>query len=122
MASGRQTTRVSASRRTGTRNWRPNDRSHARRAARHQATRQDLSDQDMRVGLLPVRFLNVRCGQHRFEAFMENDFPVTHSTLAINALMTNVLPDYDIGIPLECRFLHLGLTDTNLVKTRDGQY
>src|SRR5258705_213100 len=91
MASGRQTTLVSASRRTGTRNWRPNDRSHARRVARHQA-------------------------------FMENYFPVTHSTLAINALMTDVLPDYDIGIPLECRLLHLGLNDTYLVKTLDGQY
>jgi len=47
---------------------------------------------------------------------MENYFPVTHSTLAINALMTDVLPDYDIGIPLECRLLHLGLNDTYLVK------
>ena len=53
---------------------------------------------------------------------MENYFPVTHSTLAINALMTDVLPDYDIGVPLECRLLHLGLNDTYLVKTRDGQY
>src|SRR5258705_1213722 len=53
---------------------------------------------------------------------MENYFPVTHSTLAITALMTDVLPDYDIGIPLECRLLHLGLNDTYLVKTRDGQY
>ena len=53
---------------------------------------------------------------------METYFPVTHSTLAIKALMTDVLPDYDIGIPLECRLLHLGLNDTYLVKTRDGQY
>jgi Ser/Thr protein kinase RdoA (MazF antagonist) len=36
--------------------------------------------------------------------------------------MTDVLPDYDIGTPLECRFLQLGLNDTYLVKTRDGQY
>jgi Ser/Thr protein kinase RdoA (MazF antagonist) len=53
---------------------------------------------------------------------MENHFPVTHSTLATNALMTDVLPEYDIGIPLECRLLCLGLNDTYLVKTRDGQY
>jgi len=53
---------------------------------------------------------------------MENYFPVTHSTLSVKALMTDVLPDYDIGTPLECRFLQLGLNDTYLVKTRNAQY
>lgn len=53
---------------------------------------------------------------------MEKCFPVTHSTLSVNALMTDVLPDYEIGAPLECRLLNLGLNDTYLVKTHDGQY
>ena len=52
---------------------------------------------------------------------MEKYFPVTRSTLSVKALMIDVLPDYDIGTPLECRFLHLGLNDTYVVKTRDRQ-
>src|ERR1700752_4084833 len=36
--------------------------------------------------------------------------------------MTDVLPDYEIGTPLECRFLNPGLNDTYSVKTRDGRY
>jgi Ser/Thr protein kinase RdoA (MazF antagonist) len=53
---------------------------------------------------------------------MNNYFPVTHSTLSIKALMADVLPYYDIGTPLECRFLDPGLNDTYLVKTKTEKY
>ena len=49
-------------------------------------------------------------------------FPVTHSVLSTAALMTDVLPDYDIGDPVECTFLGRGLNDTYLVKTTGDRY
>jgi Ser/Thr protein kinase RdoA (MazF antagonist) len=53
---------------------------------------------------------------------MNNHFPVTHSTLSINALMTDILPCYDIGTPVECRFLNQGLNDTYVVETKTDKY
>lgn len=48
---------------------------------------------------------------------MNSCFPVTRSTLSAKALFEEVLPDYDIGIPTECKFLNLGLNDTYIIKT-----
>jgi Ser/Thr protein kinase RdoA (MazF antagonist) len=53
---------------------------------------------------------------------MSNYFSVTHSTLSTKALMAEILPDYDIGTPMECKFLTQGLNDTYLVKTTTEQY
>jgi Ser/Thr protein kinase RdoA (MazF antagonist) len=49
---------------------------------------------------------------------MSNFFPVTHSTLSGKAIMADLLPDYDIGTPLECCLFNVGLNDTYLVKTK----
>jgi Ser/Thr protein kinase RdoA (MazF antagonist) len=43
-------------------------------------------------------------------------FPVSHSTLCVKALLDQVLPDYAIPAPTECKLLNLGLNDTYLVK------
>ena len=53
---------------------------------------------------------------------MSNTFPVTHSILSVKALTTDVLPNYDIEAPTECRLLTLGLNDTFLVSTRGAKY
>jgi Ser/Thr protein kinase RdoA (MazF antagonist) len=49
-------------------------------------------------------------------------FPVTHSVLSIKALLSDVLPNYDIKVPTECKFLSLGLNDTFLVTTGQNKY
>lgn len=49
-------------------------------------------------------------------------FPVTHSILSVKALVDEILPDYDIEVPVECRFLNLGLNDTYLMKTKTEKY
>lgn len=49
-------------------------------------------------------------------------FPVTYSTLSVKALITEVLPNYDIELPTECRLLNRGLNDTFLVDTQGAQY
>jgi Ser/Thr protein kinase RdoA (MazF antagonist) len=53
---------------------------------------------------------------------MTGSFPVTHSILSVQALITDVLPNYDIPSPIACTFLHLGLNDTFLVKTYGSNY
>jgi Ser/Thr protein kinase RdoA (MazF antagonist) len=53
---------------------------------------------------------------------MSNYFPVTHSILSTKALMAEILPDYDIGTPMECKLLNRGLNDTYLVKTTTEKY
>lgn len=53
---------------------------------------------------------------------MTRYFPVTHSTLSVKALITDVLPNYDIEPTTECRFLNLGLNDTFLVNTQGAKY
>src|SRR5262245_30453545 len=49
-------------------------------------------------------------------------FPVTHSILSAAALMAEVLPDYDIGTPVECKLLDRSLNDTYLIGTTDDRY
>jgi Ser/Thr protein kinase RdoA (MazF antagonist) len=49
-------------------------------------------------------------------------FPVTHSILSTAALLALVLPDYQIGAPIDCKLLGCGLNDTYLVKTTDAQF
>jgi hypothetical protein len=44
-------------------------------------------------------------------------FPVTHSILSTAALLAQVLPDYSIVNPTECKLLGCGVNDTYLVKT-----
>jgi Ser/Thr protein kinase RdoA (MazF antagonist) len=51
-----------------------------------------------------------------------NIFPVTSSILSTAALMSDVLPDYDIGAPIDCKLLGRGLNDTYLVQTADDKY
>lgn len=49
-------------------------------------------------------------------------FPVIYSTLASDAVITKVLPQYKIGIALSCQFWHRGLSDVYLVETLTDQY
>lgn len=49
-------------------------------------------------------------------------FPVTHSTLAADALRNVILPAYEIGTPLQCKLLQCLLNDTYLVETEQGKY
>ena len=46
---------------------------------------------------------------------MTNYFPVTHSTLSVKALTTDVLPDYGLNAIIDFRFLNLGLNDTYVI-------
>ena len=49
-------------------------------------------------------------------------FPVTHSVLSAPALLRDVLPDYDIPDPVECKLVGRGLNDTYLVTTSGDRY
>ncbi|MBI3973515.1 MAG: phosphotransferase [Chloroflexi bacterium] len=49
-------------------------------------------------------------------------FPVTHSVLSAEALLAEIVPEYDLAEAVECRFLNRGLTDTYLVRTAGDQY
>lgn len=49
-------------------------------------------------------------------------FPVTHSILSASALLSDVLPHYDIGRPVACRLLPLGVNDSYRVTTDAGQH
>jgi Ser/Thr protein kinase RdoA (MazF antagonist) len=53
---------------------------------------------------------------------MNKTFPVTHSILSTEALITDLLPHYDIEPPTDCRFLQPGLNDTFLVNTQGNKY
>jgi Ser/Thr protein kinase RdoA (MazF antagonist) len=53
---------------------------------------------------------------------MNKTFPVTHSILSTEALITDLLPDYAIATPTDCRFLQPGLNDTFLVNTQGDRY
>jgi Ser/Thr protein kinase RdoA (MazF antagonist) len=53
---------------------------------------------------------------------MNKIFPVTHSILSVEALITNLLPKYEIEKPTDCRFLQPGLNDTFLVNTEGAKY
>jgi Ser/Thr protein kinase RdoA (MazF antagonist) len=54
------------------------------------------------------------------EQTMTNTFPVIHSILSHQALVTEVLPDFNIGDIAACRFFSGGFNDTYLVKTMQG--
>lgn len=49
-------------------------------------------------------------------------FPVIQSLLSPEALMTEVLSDYDIGYLVDCKLLSHNLNDTYLVATSDCRY
>jgi Ser/Thr protein kinase RdoA (MazF antagonist) len=53
---------------------------------------------------------------------MDNYFPVTHSTLSIEALMVKLLSDYDIDVPTEGKLISPKMNDTYQVKTKDKKY
>jgi Ser/Thr protein kinase RdoA (MazF antagonist) len=53
---------------------------------------------------------------------MNKIFPVTHSILSVKALATDLLPNYNIESPMDCRFLKPGLNDTFLVNTQGAKY
>jgi Ser/Thr protein kinase RdoA (MazF antagonist) len=53
---------------------------------------------------------------------MTNIFPVTHSILSVDALIRDLLPEYAIETPIDCRFLQPGLNDTFLVNTQRSKY
>jgi hypothetical protein len=45
---------------------------------------------------------------------MSVSFPVTYSTLSPEALATDVLPDYGVGVIADCEFYSGGINDTYL--------
>jgi Ser/Thr protein kinase RdoA (MazF antagonist) len=49
-------------------------------------------------------------------------FPVIYSTLASEALVSILLPHYEIGVVTRCEFWHRGLSDVYLVETPLNQY
>jgi Ser/Thr protein kinase RdoA (MazF antagonist) len=49
-------------------------------------------------------------------------FPVTHSILSTSALLTDLLPEYAIETPIDCRLLQPGLNDTFVVNTLGYKY
>jgi Ser/Thr protein kinase RdoA (MazF antagonist) len=49
-------------------------------------------------------------------------FPVTHSILSTQAIIIDLLPNYEIETPTDCRFLQPGLNDTFLVNTQGAKY
>ncbi|MBI4028348.1 MAG: prolyl oligopeptidase family serine peptidase [Verrucomicrobia bacterium] len=53
---------------------------------------------------------------------MDTFFPITYSRLAPDALLAEVMPDYDVGKAVECRLLCAGLNDSYFVRTARGQF
>lgn len=53
---------------------------------------------------------------------MTRTLAVTHSIISAAALPAELIRVYDIGRPVECRFLHLGLNDSYLVGTGKQRY
>ncbi len=51
---------------------------------------------------------------------MDSTFPVTYSTLSIQALAADVLPDYAVGDIAECKFYSTGFNDTYRIETVHG--
>jgi len=49
-------------------------------------------------------------------------FPVTYSTLACDALVTRVLPSFEVTSPTSCKLWHRGLSDVYLVETSEKNY
>ena len=51
---------------------------------------------------------------------MKEYFPVTHSTLSIQALITNVLPNYNLGSFVEGELISCNMNDTYYVEADNG--
>jgi len=49
-------------------------------------------------------------------------FPVTHSILSAEALLSEVAAHYDFDTPIACTLLKSKLNDTYLLRTRQAQY
>ena len=49
-------------------------------------------------------------------------FPVSYSVLSRQALLSKVLPAYDIGQRIDCQVLSHGLNDSYLVSTAKGHF
>lgn len=56
------------------------------------------------------------------EKFSQQIFPVTHSILSAEALLTEVSSHYELGTPLACTLLKPKLNDTYLVRTEQARY
>ncbi|MBA2391957.1 MAG: phosphotransferase [Ktedonobacteraceae bacterium] len=55
-------------------------------------------------------------------ASFTSPFPVVHSILSPVALLTEILPNYDLIKPINCIFLARGVNDTYLVQTGTEKY
>ena len=53
---------------------------------------------------------------------MAPPFPVSYSTLSINALAARLETDYELGAVTACRLLHRGLNDSYLVEAPRGRH
>ena len=53
---------------------------------------------------------------------MERLLPVVHSTLAIEALVAFLWPDYPLSMPTACHLIKTGFNDHYFVSTPDGDY
>ena len=53
---------------------------------------------------------------------MAPPFPVSYSTLSINALAARLETDYELGAVTACRLLHRGLNDSYLVEAARGRH
>ncbi len=53
---------------------------------------------------------------------MSSVFPVTHSLLRAQSIVTDVLPLYSIAQPTSCTFLNFGLNDTYVVASPTDRY
>ncbi len=53
---------------------------------------------------------------------VETSFPIAYSTLSAQGLVSQALPQYDIGEVVSCQFWCRGLSDVYLVETRTGHY
>lgn len=51
-----------------------------------------------------------------------NVFPVNYSTLAPGAIVSRMLPQYEIGEATSCQFWNRGLSDVYLVETQTNKY
>lgn len=51
---------------------------------------------------------------------MKESFPVTYSTLSVQALVADVLPEYGVDDAVNCEFYSTGFNDTYRVKTARG--
>jgi len=53
---------------------------------------------------------------------MSNLFPVTHSIPSTKAILSEIMPAYDVGRIISCKFWSHSLNDTYQVQTEDARY